>query len=232
MSDQDNERRDPKFFAAAILVGLVLIAGMILVGIRITGGGDDSARPGVSPSTPSESASSACGLPDGKQTIPAEPPAAKWELSGKMAAPQNKDFGPADVTDSIHTCFARNPAGALFAAANYLADTANPDIEKSALADSRIFKDENAESPPNSDGESAKPSYQISGYRFEDYTQGRATVALVIRSGEGPTAGQNYAISFTLGWQQGDWRIVVPSGGQPPTSAISSMSGYTPWSGA
>ena len=232
MSDVEQARKDPKFSASAVLVGLIVIAGIVLAGVYALGGADDTKGTGPEPTaTASQGSSSACGLPDGAQSMPAAAPEAQWNLAGKAATPSSRSFGPAKVESGLHTCFAHNPSGAVFAAANYYADTTNPKISE-ALISSRLFEDANAgKAGAGATDDTDGPVYQISGFRVEDATRDRTTVALVVKSPDGPTAGQQAAITFTLGWQDGDWKIVVPASGQPPTTAIATLAGYTAWSG-
>lgn len=227
-------RKDPKFLAAAILLGLVLVAGIVLIGVRTFNGSDGKASPETTATATSKSpgSSSACGLPDGDQAAPATAPPAKWSLAGKTAAPVSEKFGPSKTSNGIHTCFAHNPTGALFAAINYYADTTDPSVGTKRLLSERIFSDENAsKANMGEDSDANAPSYQVSGFRIVDATPQRVSVAVVVRSTEGPTAGQQAAVTFTMGWQSGDWRVIVPPNGQPPTTAIASLSGYIAWSG-
>lgn len=235
MSDlNSSNRKDPKFLAAAILLGLVLVAGIVLIGVRLFSGGTDNGLPDTTATATNETpgSSSICGLPDGNQAAPATAPPAKWSLAGKTAAPVSEKFGPSKAINGVHSCFAHNPTGALFAAINYYADTTDPSVSTKALLADRIFSDENASKANMGDDSGANaPSYQVSGFRVEDATPQRVSVAVVVRSTEGPTAGQQAAVTFTMGWQSGDWRVIVPPNGQPPTTVIASLSGYIAWSG-
>lgn len=229
-SEEHKRRPSERKLISAALIGILLTAAITVIIVRASHGGPVSAGPAKQ----STARSSTCGLKDGAQSIPQQAPPSKWRLIGKFAAPSSTSFGPAASSDGVHTCFAHSPTGALFAAANYLADSANPKISKSTLVEHRLYKDRDSKSSGSSEGDTSakRPTLQVSGFRIEDATKNRTSVVIVVRSAEGPAAGQNYALTLTLGWQSGDWRIVVPDGGQPPTSAISSLSGYAAWSGA
>ena len=236
MSDLNlSNRKDPKFLAAAVLLGLVLVAGIVLIGVRLLNGGDDASpqHPTATATDKTPGSTSACGVPDGSQTVPNSAPEADWSLAGKTAAPVSEVFGPSKTVDGVHTCFAHNPTGALFAAINYYADTTDPAVRTKTLLAERIFSDANAGKADMGEdgGANALPTYQVSGFRVDDATPNRVSVAVVVRSTEGPTAGQQAAVTFTMGWQSGDWRVIVPPNGQPPTTAIASLSGYIAWSG-
>jgi len=227
-------KRDPKTIAAAVLVALIVLAGIVLAVVRTFGDNHNAVGPhpgGGGPTQQPAGSSSSCGLPDGDQSIPTSAPSAAWELSGKVAAPRNAAYGPGHFASAPRTCFAHNPTGAVFAAINYYADTTNPDVDVKQLVAARIFTDANSDKASGG-AEEATPTYQVTGFRVEDATRDRVSVAVVVRSPEGPTAGDQAAITFTLGWQRGDWRLVVPPTGQPPTTAIATLSGYVAWSGA
>jgi hypothetical protein len=73
---------------------------------------------------------------------------------------------------------------------------------------------------------------QISAFRINDYSAERASVELALRATEGPHTDQLASLSVTLGWQDSDWRIMVPASGRPASSVLASLEGYTKWSGA
>jgi hypothetical protein len=225
-------KRDPKTIAAAVLVALIVLVGIVLAVVRTFGdnGGPAGQHGGGGSAQQPAGSTSSCGLPDGDQSIPTSAPDATWELSGKVAAPRNASYGPGNYATPPRSCFAHNPTGALFAAINYYADTTNPAITDAQITE-RLFVDANSSKSGTDEPDEASPTYQVSGFRIDDATASRVSVAVVVRSTEGPTAGQQAAVVFTLGWQKGDWKVVVPPGGEPPTTALASLSGYVPWSG-
>lgn len=223
--------KDPKIIAAAIFIALIVLAGIVMVGAKALGGGPSTSghNPGGSTRGPRGS-TSLCGLPDGDQSIPTTAPSASWELSDKVAAPRSASYGPGRYANAPRSCFAHNPTGALFAAINYYADTTNPAVSDAEISE-RLFSDANKNRSGTDEADDTGATYQVSGFRVEDATASRVSVAVVVRSTEGPTAGQQAAIIFTLGWQSGDWKVIVPPGGEPPTTVLASLSGYVPWSG-
>jgi hypothetical protein len=211
-------------------VGVLAALSAIAIVVLVTRSGDEKST--QSTGNVSTAKSSTCGLADGSQSVPTTAPTAKWRLVNKFAAPSSSTFGPDTTSHGAHVCFAHNPTGALFAAANYLADSSNPDLSKAILVEQRIYVNDDSKLAEDGDDDAAPTNLQVSGFRVEDATTDRVSVNVVVRSTEGPNAGQNYALTLTLGWQAGDWRVIVPDNGQPPTSAISSLAGFTPWSGA
>jgi len=245
MSDTQ-EPRDRRFIAAASLIGLILVAGVAVVVLRLVGGGDDApeaggattANPTASPSK-SAGSSSACGLPDGSQAIPDAAPETDWDLQGKMAAPASKVYGPANDEQGVHSCFARNPAGALFASVRFYSDAF-------ALGDSlgvgfveRWYVDgpskEKALSLVQADqGGSSDRSpvpQQVAGFRIDSYTPDRVTTTLVTRESDGPTAGELRAFPVTVVWTDGDWKVDIDSSSLSTPTRIASLSGFIGWSG-
>src|SRR4051812_34372715 len=79
--------------AAAFIAGLALLGLALLVlstrGKDSTGTGNDHSNRQPSVATPArkDSNASVCGLPAGSQEVPAVPPDTRWELVGKIAAP-------------------------------------------------------------------------------------------------------------------------------------------------
>lgn len=227
-------RRDrPRSVLAAALVVVVVVV-LVAIVLLLALDRDDAPGPSTNPEpgAGSQTSSSVCGLADGDQTIPTVAPPAKWVVVSGTAIPESRTFGPGNRVDGVGACFARNPNGALFAVANFLGDSASPRAKAPALLD-RFFDDANktAAAAEFADRSGAAETYglQIDGFRLVDYTRDRATVELTFRATEGPTAGSRAATSFTVAWSKGDWRIVTPPNGVFPTTAITSLTGYTTW---
>lgn len=100
-----------------------------------------------STSSPDQGGDSACGLPSGDWAVPIVAPQSEWIEVGHKVLPISKyRFGPVRPRNEVR-CFARNPTGALFAAAwalqrrpetatriaGFRFEAANPDIVELAL---------------------------------------------------------------------------------------------------
>jgi len=72
--------------------------------------------------------------------------------------------------------------------------------------------------------------YQIAGYKILSYDGHTAKVDLAVNA----SSGQVVSFVWNLQWTSGDWKFVVTDDGQSPIApaALSSLGGYTPWSGA
>ena len=232
-------RKDPKFLAAAILVGLVLVAGIVLIGVRTFNGSDSNAMPDATATATNKptGSSSACGLPDGNQDIPENAPPTRWRLNGSMAAPTSKAYGPAKEANRVHECFARNPAGALFAAATFYTDGfGNKDVNLRAYLERWLANGPAKEQalkavkPSEKAGDVPVP-LQIAAFRVDDYTATRTTVTIVMRVASGPDAGTLRAWPTTVAWEDGDWRVSSGSSSALTPTRVVSLDGYQTWSG-
>jgi hypothetical protein len=230
------EPRDRKLIASAALIGLIVIAGLLVVIVRLAGGNDDNNDPTAQPTssaTPSKSggSSSACGLPDGSQDVPAAAPDAQWYFKAKIAVPKSAVFGPAEGASegSVARCFAHSPTGALFAASTIAAETSSfSPVAKDAILAHIVageLRDEMIQTLDPAPG----PLTQIVGFKFEDHTPDRATITLATRIVDGPNAGAVGATPMTLVWVDGDWKQEIQPGA--PTAVITSLDGFVQWSG-
>jgi len=233
MSDLEQARKDPKFIASAVLVALIVIAGIVLAGVYAFGGDDNDGTDGTpgGPSTttvPKGESSSVCGLPDGDQTIPATAPTTDWYFKGKVAAPRSSELGPGK-SDDVASCFARNPSGALFAAATFAADIYPRDARTKRVLKLRAVPGTELDATLAEDLGAAGPISQIAGFRFEDYTKDRATITLAARLTDGPNAGALGATPMTLAWRNGDWYLQLQASSE--SIVLTSLDGFVKWSG-
>lgn len=222
--EQTSGRIDRRLMAAVILVTLILLAAIVVAIVRT---GDGARDPAVSDSTAIKS--SACGLPDGRQTPPTLAPATNWYFAGKIAAPKSRHFGPAIRKDGLATCFARSPSGALFAAATIAAETSSNDAAAETAARARIVPGELLDKALRAPTTPTGVLTQIAGFKIEDYTPSRMTLTLATRISSGPNAGALGATPMTLVWRDGDWWWEL----QSTTSSIvlNSLDGFIEWSG-
>jgi hypothetical protein len=177
---------------------------------------------------------SGCSLPAGSQAVPTVPPAMRWVTVGQMTAPQAPDtFGPQRTHDGIGVCFAHNPTGSLVAAVNFFAEAtvANPVTLLRTLAaatparHAAIVQARDGGDGLLQDSDGDPGSVQVTGYQVVDYTPSQANVNIVL---EGP-GGELASVECQLDWQAGDWKFVIPAGGQLDSSAITSMDGFVSW---
>lgn len=222
---------------AGIIVGLIAIAALVLIVVRITGDDDGPAQgapvveePSAAPSTAGQESSSVCGLSDGSQAVPTDTPEGLWVFRNGLAAPTSDVYGPGEQSGaegSAQSCFAHNPVGALFAVANYSVDTASPEVSDDGLRD-RMASDSTSQAVDFSDRDIGPTSAQFAGFNIVDYTNERTTLQLVLRSSAPEAPGQLVALTYTVAWERGDWKIVAPQG-EFAAVQIPDLSGYVPW---
>lgn len=249
--DGDDEPGSPwtqkAFLASAVVVGLLVILGAVLV---FTGPSDGTDRTDPSPTStsssgsPSTSAStepisgSACGLPAGDQLVPATAPEdTEWELVGDVATPTAPEtHGPGQVDDGLRSCFAGTPTGALYAAVNYFASTSEPELRQRAASEltaSGAGRERAIEEAAGQQTDSGG-GVQVEGFTFLNYSEDAATVDLAFRSTRADGTSGLVHMPLSLVWEAGDWKTSLPASGElfPGLGPIPDLVGYVPWAGA
>ncbi|MBX3196231.1 MAG: hypothetical protein KF727_14170 [Microbacteriaceae bacterium] len=235
MSDQgDSGTRGNRrgLIAAAIVVGTILVAGVIVLTSAILAPVDQPTPENPDDGTPPVAASdrSVCGLPgfEDESTLDSAPDN-EWELVGTVAAPTDPDVGPGVVDDGLRSCFAHTAEGALYAAVNYMAVFTDAELRgrRAELLAPGPGREVVAASDP---GVPSANRVQVSGFAITDYSAASATVDLAVTYSTGEMA----SLPVRLSWADGDWKVVVTDDGGLPLSpaAITSLGGYTPWAGA
>lgn len=227
----------PGFIAAAAVIALLVLLGLILA---VTGGSNGDAHP----STPAPSAAkpsvrnanaSVCGLPAGNAAVPTTAPRAKWELVEGVAAPTAPTtLGPGRVDGGLRSCFAHSPTGALYAAVNVIAMTAS-DANRKSFVRRLTVPGEGRDRALQNLGPNSDPStaLQVAGFAVNDYRNNSAVVDLAFRVDTGNAAGYVH-LPLAMRWLDGDWKLAVPDTGQPfdGMTRAPSLAGYVAWKGA
>ncbi|NQX37104.1 hypothetical protein [Herbiconiux sp. VKM Ac-2851] len=227
--------RSRGFIAAAVVVGIIVLAGIIALVTSLTRGGDPvtTAAPTAAASTePSSADASVCGL-EGfeEESSLTTAPENEWELVGTMAAPaEGSDAGPGEVDGTFRSCYAHTAEGALFAVVGYVAvssDARNASRLYELLAAGDV-RDELEATPQ--EGEPSTERLQVAGFKVNSYTAEEATIDVAWSS----TTQQGALISLPMvvRWEDGDWRLLISDAGLPyaPTQ-IQNLGGYIPWAG-
>ena len=238
---ESNPFTKPGFIIAAALV-VALIAATVIIFLLPKGQGNAQPAPAptetnssatVSPSASAGADKSVCGLPGSNETALGTAPQSKWELLGTMAVPTDPSTaGPGTVgTDGLRSCFAKSPTGALYATANMWASSFNGYakqlyLELSADSPSRD-KAVQAIKEGKDVGGGASPKVQIAGFMIHSYTPEAAVVELAFKTADGGYG----AISTSLLWEDGDWKLDIPPAGGGAVRQISDLSSFIPWAG-
>ena len=225
------------FIAAAIVVGIIVLAAIIVLVTTLTRGTTDTPKPTTTASastapTGSAADKSVCGLTglDAKSTL-TEAPDSKWELVGTVAAPTDPlGSGPGiSAANGFRSCFAHTAKGALYATANMLAMGSDARLQP-LLADKLAVPGPGRDVAMKAPASDTKIRYQIAGYKITAYNKDEATVDLAVTVSSGQTA----SVPFLIRWSGGDWKAVLTDQGQPPlkSAPLQNLGGYTPWAGA
>ena len=238
MSDDSTQPSNPftsrGFIAAAIVVGVILLAGVIVLVTALTAPHTPVAKPTSTPSGPVASGDdkSVCGLPGFEtESSLTTAPNTKWELVGTVATPTDpKGAGPGLDDKGLRTCYAHTAEGALFAAVGYLAvgsDARNVPRLYELLADGPV-RDQLQATP--SPGDPSSDRLQVAGFKVNAYSASEATIDVAWQV----TSAGSQLVSFptVLRWEHGDWKVVIDKNGPPfAPSPLASLGGYTPWAG-
>lgn len=246
MSDQSehpNPFRSRRFVLSMVVVGVIALCAVIILISNLTGGrnqADPTTAPTAStlatttPAAASDPDPSACGL-KGYETSGTlkSAPDTKWELVGTVAAPTaSKTIGPGVTeTDGFRSCFAHTPTGALYAASNVAAMGSDETLRKELAQKLTVPGPGRDAAIASADsGSSNAIRYQIAGYKILSYDGETAKVDLAVNA----ASGQLVSFVWSLRWTDGDWKFVVTDAGASPIApaALTSLGGYTPWSGA
>lgn len=236
---ESNPFTKPGFIIAAALV-VALIAAAVVIFLIPKGQGNAQPAPTESsssatagPGATAASGKSVCGLPASNDTALGTAPKSKWELVGTMAVPADPSTaGPGTVgKDGLRSCFVQSPTGALYATANIWAASFNGSAKQVYLelaADSPTRdKAVKAINEGKDVGGGSSPKLQIAGFIMHSYTPTAAVVELAFKTADGGYG----ALSTSLLWEDGDWKLDMPAAGGGTVRQISDLSSFIPWAG-
>lgn len=242
MSDDNTQPENPftrrGFIAAAIVMGVIVLAGVIVLVTSLTSPKGDPVVEPTSTGGPVASGSdkSVCGL-EGfeEESTLTEAPDVEWELVGTVAVPTAQSAaGPGDLrSDGLRTCFAHTAEGALFAAINYVA--LSTDARTRPLLVDLIApgpgRDAAEEAAGENPGEASNTRLQVAGFKVNSYSAEEAVIDVVWTVTS--SGGQLVSFPTALEWVDGDWKLTLSDDGQPPftSSPLASLGGYIPWAG-
>ncbi|MEZ7757268.1 hypothetical protein O5Y58_17265 [Microbacterium paraoxydans] len=241
---QQSPFRRPGWIAAAVVVGLLIVAAVVVWIVSSVSSSDDpepapqpsdSSTSAPAPSEGAEGGSSICGLDQVEMSGTLDTaPATTWEFAGTTPFPVSDEFGPADTTDSgIKMCFARTPEGAALAASVGVGYLMSPDTiqawRESALAEGPI-RDQVLSTPPTEDV-SSEVRTEVTAFRLLSYDGDSARVDVgVTVTGSGKTA--YLSIVMPLIWENGDWKVNYSESDLTERPAqLPNLAGYIYWEG-
>lgn len=241
MSDDNTQPDNPftrrGFIAAAIVVGVILLAAVIVAVTAITAPKGDPVVEPTNTSGPVATGDdrSVCGLEGFEEegSLDAAPDN-DWELVGTVAAPSDPDVGPGETDENgLLTCYAHTAEGALFAIVNYVALGSDartlPYIAE--LVEPGPGRDAAEAAAAGGSGSPSNARLQVAGFKVNSYTADEAVIDVAWTV----TSSSNQLVSFpmVMHWVDGDWKLSLTEDGQPPfaSAPLSSLGGYIPWAG-
>lgn len=246
--DDDNQSQSPftrpGFIAAAVVVALIVVLGIVIAIVNVVRDDDADAEPAPGPETtatapttepPETTASeSMCGL-EGTELSGAvsTAPDAEWQFQDTTAYPTSPAYGPAEINgEGVRYCFQHSPEGALFAAANAAVQGSDPETVGPWL-DYFIAEGPHREAVlsqgQGAAEEMAGVRVDIGGFRVLSYEGDTARVDIALRgSSQGQTV--NLSMVYALEWEDGDWKLTVTDPSTPINVAtIPDLTGYIAW---
>ncbi len=189
------------------LLLLVIIAAVAFGVSSLLPQGDDdsdgapapSDTSSAAPSSPASPVGETCNLDASDQSIPVVGPEAEWETFGYFLYPTSDVYGPTeDPAGSEWGCFAHNPTGALFAAANFFRAYASDDYA-TAVPDAAVHNpaldswlSETADRPT---GQTAGRVAQIAGFQYMSVEPDEVTLRLLFAQDD-----LNAYLTFGMAW--------------------------------
>lgn len=171
------------------------------------------------------------------------PPPTTWSQDGGTSRPSNIDVGPA-FSGPVSWCYSHSPTGALFSAANYIAQMQT--VGMTPVDEITLARFGASDTPgrelliqrfaavgtgevtlPATNGSRVAPA-QFVAYRFVDYSAEQASIEIINAWNDSLTL-----IEYHLQWESGDWKLVIPDSGQWERQEILlplDTVRYTPWS--
>lgn len=236
----------PGFIAAMVVITVIVALATVLAVLNAPRDAAPAAATGTTPPAPTGPAAvttttppqlegdpSVCGLPgEVMEGTLSTPPAAEWKFEGTTAYPTSQEFGPARSIDGVRSCFQHSPQGAVFAAANAVAQGSNQETVGAWLEHFLAegpHRDAVLSQGPGGKVDDQGIRIEIAGFRLLAYDGETARVDVAVRSKmEGRTV--NLSMVYTLTWQDGDWKLQVADPNAPfDVAHVPDIVGYTTW---
>jgi len=242
IKSEESEGPSRSLWLAALLVGAIVIAGVVL-SVRgvLRDDPESTATPTTSTSSPASPAegedASVCGLKGHERSGSlTDAPRARWVLVGSIASPRVEDSGPGVVDDEtgFGYCYARTREGVVVAAVNLIPFTATNELQEQAYEKSLVpgpGRDAAIKAVANGQAEEVPSDarLQVAGFQLVRYSDTEATVRVASSMG-----GRFFHQEVVMRWSDGDWKVVVNDDGSMigQSGEIPDLTGYVPWSGA
>ncbi|MHA7306586.1 hypothetical protein ACX80E_15320 [Arthrobacter sp. TMN-49] len=230
--DHESPFTKPWFLVSAGVIVVIVVLAVVYFLLPPTGqpAAVQPTQPESSslPSSSTDDGASVCGLAAGDQRLPGLELTSKWELNGKTAVPTSLTDGPGKRSeDGARTCYAQNPTGALYAAANFFSAS----IEKQGqimvedLSAEGPSRDKYLQNPMTFAPGVSDVTIQLAGFKIQSYAKDAATVVLGIKTSD----AMNFSLTVPLKWESGDWKVNLDNLSR--MAQVSNLSDFIPWAG-
>lgn len=216
------------FMGSAVVVFAVILAALFLI-VAHYFDGDDGTSTAPAPAQSAEPGAG-CGAPGSDQMNLTSAPQHTWRLVGSgeesISVPVFQD-GPTKWDDGNPSCWGQSPAGAVSAAASFVA--------LSSTGQEHLVYDKYTVPGPARDkgldettamGSVGTTGLNITGFRLVNYTKTDAEVEVLV-SGVVDQQVRSMGATVTLKYQDGDWRYNPPTSLEPSTRAVDNTDGFT-----
>jgi hypothetical protein len=216
----------PRFTRRTVLLAVLVLAGLsVFWAIRHSSADTAAPPPAEVVAAPTADATAVAAAPPAPPPVPAggtcgdfgSRPETKvdnvvptWSVSGYVPAPAAPTVGPLS-TLPVRWCYAHTLPGALFAATNFVAQMAVADPAALATytmaatpARDQVLRAA-AMNPTVPPVLAVDTAWQWLGYHTIAYTSRAATLDVLHR-----WQGQAVAVTYTLLWEGGDWKVIYP----------------------
>jgi hypothetical protein len=194
------------------------------------------AAPTATPSTAPTATPSAARTATPSAVPTTTPSDVPWTLYKGVAVPMSKTDGPLLVSGDVARCYADAPLGAVIAAWQFVTRAVCGDDWRSVVAqeavpgpDANAFVAAHQSGRVQCGGSSGGGHVQLAGFSVVGYSPQLAVVQLAERSPQNALA----AMSVTMRWQDGDWKVAFQPGGAMAAGwhPIDNLDGLIPWTG-
>ena len=160
-------------------------------------------------------------------------PALRWALVGEQPVPTSPRAGPARTADGVAAGFTHDELGAVLAAINVAARLnvdLGPTVYEAVARQQCVGDIDTALAQLRSTRSQAPPAATVAtGYFYRvdggDPTTDRVLVSIAADTPQARAAGGYAAVTRTLRWIDGDWRLQIPN---TPARLISAVTTYHP----
>lgn len=216
--------------SATALVLLLLLAIVLLIPNRNGDAGNLSAPSENSATTeqatqPATDSICGAGSSDNTDVLDAAPENEWSVLPSGWIVPRSETVGALQETNGLLACYEHSPAGSLFAAVNTFVQLNISSTMNSAL-ENLVVDSSGKEIARNSRESLTNRTSTLRGYKFVNYSNEEATIQTLWATGGD---SQLMAITLTMVWDGGDWKLRLPDNADMNVQQVSDTTQFIKW---